>query len=417
MIVKSSTVSGCVTASPSKSMTHRVLILAALAKGRSIIRNPLTADDTEATANVLRELNIGVVQSGAWVVDGGDLHKPTEALHCGESGTTLRFMAAACALIDGECRLTGGPSLSSRPIGPLLNALAQLGVGSESRDGLPPLIIRGTGQIRGGNTSLPGNISSQFVSALLTVAPLADAPVEITLMTRLESRPYVAMTVDAMRAFGVDVEHSLDMTRLTASVKQYKAATVTVEGDWSSAAYPLAAGALAGEATVKGLNPMSSQADKAILPLLGEMGAKIYVSGDTVKVTASKIGGIEADLSDCPDLFPIVSALCAAAEGESHLTGLARLRLKESNRVAAMTEGLRHMGAKVNYNEDSVKIKGRPLHGAAVDPWGDHRIAMSLAVLALHAEGYTTIKNAGCVSKSYPGFWGDLVALGGRITE
>jgi 3-phosphoshikimate 1-carboxyvinyltransferase len=396
-------------------MTHRALTLAALARGRSRIRNPLTADDTEATASVLQKLGVKMARGGEWVVDSGDLRAPVGELHCGESGTTLRFMAAMCALVDGECHLTGGPSLSSRPVGPLLDALTQLGVGSGSRGGLPPVTIRGTGKIGGGEARLPGDVSSQFVSALLAVAPLAEAPVEIILTTKLESRPYVAMTMDAMRAFGVEAEASADMRRLTAPLGPYRAATVTVEGDWSSAAYPLAAGALSGEVTVKGLNPDSSQADKAILPLLSGMGARTSTSTDAIKVNSSGLRGIEADLSDCPDLFPIVSALCAAADGESRLTGLRRLGLKESDRVAAMAEGLTRMGAGIRYDADSAVIRGGPLRGAEVDPWGDHRIAMSLAVLALHAEGETTIRDAGCVSKSYPGFWGDLAAIGGRL--
>jgi 3-phosphoshikimate 1-carboxyvinyltransferase len=413
--VKPSTVSGRVTAPPSKSMTHRALTLAALARGRSTIRNPLTADDTEATARVLGDLGVEVTRGGEWRVDGGELHAPTCDLHCGESGTTLRFMSAICALVDGDCRLTGGPSLSSRPIGPLLDALTHLGVASESRGGLPPVTINGNGHIKGGEARLPGDVSSQFVSALLTVAPLAQSPVKITLTTRLESKPYVAMTLDAMRLFGVEAEHSREITRLAAPLKPYRATTVTVEGDWSSAAYPLAAGALAGDATVKELNTESTQADRAILHLLAEMGAETTRRGDAVTAQLSRLRGIEADLSDCPDLFPIVSALCAAAEGESRLTGLTRLRLKESDRVAAMAEGLTRMGAEVSYDADTATIRGGALHGATIDPWGDHRIAMSLAVLALRA-GETKITDAGCVSKSYPGFWRDLASIGGSVT-
>jgi 3-phosphoshikimate 1-carboxyvinyltransferase len=394
-------------------MTHRALTLAALARGRSTIRNPLTADDTEATARVLAQLGVGITRGTEWRVDGGELRAPAEPLHCGESGTTLRLMTAICALVEGDTTLTGGPSLSTRPVGPLLDTLKQLGVRCEG-SGVPPVTVRGTGRIRGGVARLPGDVSSQFVSALLTVAPLAELPVEISLTTRLESKPYVAMTVSAMRAFGVEAEHNVDMTRLTAPIKPYRATAVTVEGDWSSAAYPLAAGAIAGEATVRGLDPGSHQADRAILPLLKRMGAEAKAHGDAVTVKASRLGGIEADLSDCPDLFPIVSTLCASAEGESHLTGLTRLRLKESDRVAAMAEGLTHMGAEVSYGADSATIRGGALHGAEVDPWGDHRIAMSLAVLALRA-GETKINDAGCVSKSYPGFWRDLAAMGGSV--
>jgi 3-phosphoshikimate 1-carboxyvinyltransferase len=413
--VKPSEVSGSVAAPPSKSMTHRALFLAALADGRSVISNPLTADDTEATSRVLAELGVDIHRGGEWVVDGGYLDAPTKTLDCGESGTTLRFMTAACALVDGDSRLAGGSSLSSRPMEPLLNALEQIGVHNESRGGLPPVTIRGTGHIRGGEAHLPGDVSSQFVSALLTVAPLADAPVKISLTARLESRPYVAMTMDAMRTFGVEAVHTPDFMSLTAPLGPYRAAAIAVEGDWSSASYPLAAGALVGEARVTGLSHRSSQADRAITTILTRMGVEVKTYSDSVTTRASRLKGIEADLSDCPDLFPVVSALCAAAGGESCLTGLARLRLKESDRVAAMAEGLTRMGVEVNFDEDSATIKGGSLHGAEVDPWGDHRIAMSLAVLALRAEGESTIKNAGCVSKSYPGFWGDLAALGGRV--
>lgn len=417
LTIKHSAVSGSITAPSSKSMTHRALVLAALAPGRSRIRNPLKAKDTEATASVLKKLGVNMIRGNDWVVDGGNLQAPAEVLHCGESGTTLRFMSAVCALVDGECQMTGEPSLLSRPLAPLLEALRQVGVLIEAREGPTPFKIMGTGRIRGGEARLPGDISSQFTSALLTVAPLADTRVDITLTTKLESRPYVAMTMDAMRVFGVEAEVSPDMMRLTAPLKPYMATTFIVEGDWSSASYSLAAGAIAGEVTVNGLNPFSSQADKALLPLLVEMGAETSINGDAVKVSASALRGIEADLSDCPDLFPVVCTLCAAAEGRSRLTGLSRLRLKESDRIAAMAEGLTSMGAKIRCDVDSVTITGGPLRGAEIDPWGDHRIAMSLAVLALNAGGETTIRNAGCVSKSYPGFWDDLKSIGGRLNR
>jgi 3-phosphoshikimate 1-carboxyvinyltransferase len=417
VIVKSSRVSGTMMAPPSKSMTHRVLMLAALAEGRSIIRNPLTADDTEATSRVLGELGVRIHRGQEWVIDGGTLHAPCAALDCGESGTTLRFMSAICALVEGDCELEGGSSLSKRPVGPLLDALTQLGVSCKSHGGLPPITIKGSGRIGGGIVYIPGDVSSQFVSALLTVAPLADSPVEITLTTRLESRPYVAMTFDAMHAFGVEAEHDHNMMHFTASLKPYKASAVAIEGDWSSASYMLAAGALAGEATVRGLNHASAQADKAILGILSELGAETRLCSEAATACASKLGAIEADLSDCPDLFPVVSALCAAANGTSRLTGLSRLRLKESDRVAAMAEGLTYMGAEVCYDAESATIRGGRLHGAEVDSWGDHRIAMALAVLALAADGETMIRNGGCVSKSYPGFWGDLADLGGRLVE
>jgi 3-phosphoshikimate 1-carboxyvinyltransferase len=414
--VRHSEVEGTITAPPSKSMTHRALVLSALADGKSTIANPLTADDTEATASVLGRLGVDLVRGEKWTVEGDAFKAPKDDLHCGESGTTLRFMAAVCALVDGECRLTGGKSLSARPVGPLLDALTQIGVNCTSRDGLPPVTITGNGRIRGGEVRLPGDISSQFISALLAVVPLADAPIEINLTTQLESKPYVAMTMDAMRAFGVEARASPDMRQLTAPLGPYRASAVEVEGDWSSAAYVLAAGALTGGTTLQGLNRTSSQADRAIIGVLSRMGADVSTGG-AIKVSKSPLRGISADMSDCPDLFPVVSALCASAEGESTLTGLGRLRLKESDRVAAMVEGLTRMGIKVRCDPDSAKITGGTPRGANVDSWGDHRIAMSLAVLALTAEGETKIKDAGCVSKSYPGFWDDLAAIGGRLEK
>jgi 3-phosphoshikimate 1-carboxyvinyltransferase len=225
------------------------------------------------------------------------------------------------------------------------------------------------------------------------------------------------MTMDAMRAFGVEARATPDMRRLTAPLGPYKASTVEVEGDWSSAAYVLAAGALTGSVTLRGLNQASSQADRAIIEILSRMGADVSTNGGTIKISKSLLRGISTDLSDCPDLFPVVSALCAAAKGESTLTGLGRLRFKESNRVAAMAEGLTRMGIKMKCNSDFARITGGTPKGAEVDPWRDHRIAMSLAVLALVAEGETKISDAWCVSKSYPGFWGDFAAIGGRFEK
>jgi 3-phosphoshikimate 1-carboxyvinyltransferase len=396
--VRPSAVHGIVAAPPSKSATHRALVLAALAKGVSKIHSPLSSEDTDATVSVLRGLGVEIKRGVAWVVRGSELHAPLASLQCGDSGTTLRLMSAVCGMVDSECRLEGGASLSKRPVGPLLDALNQIGVRSHSRDGLPPVTVYGDGSIDGGEARIPGDVSSQFVSALLIVAPLAESPVEINLTTPLESRPYVAMTLDTMRVFGVEAEASQDMSRLSAPLGHYTATELTVEGDWSSAAYILAAGALAGESEITGLDEESHQADRKILSILREMGAEAEVRDGHIRVARSRLKGIDTDLSNCP-------------------TGLARLRHKESDRVAAMAEGLTKMEADVRYDGSSATIRGGTIRGATVDPWGDHRVAMSLAVLALTAEGATTISEAGCVAKSYPGFWRDLASIGGRITH
>jgi 3-phosphoshikimate 1-carboxyvinyltransferase len=402
-------------------MTHRMTILGALAEKKTMIGLPLVCDDTLATLNAVKTLG-AKIESGEdkWIVEGGSLKAPGEAIHCGESGTTLRLMTVVCALVDGCVTLTASPSLSRRPMGPLMDALSGLGVDVQGEAGYPPVTVCGKGGIGGGETTLPGHVSSQFVSALLLVAPMTRSPLMIRVTTPLQSWPYVEMTMDAMESFGVKASASPGRDVFTAPTRKYRASKVYVEGDWSSGSYLLAAGAVGGEVTVGNLNAGSSQADTAILDILSRMGAELTVKGDEVTCSRSQLKAVKADFSDCPDLFPIVSALCTVAEGTSELTGLGRLRLKESDRVVAMSEGLTRMGAEVAEDGGAVRITGGTVTGAELNPYNDHRIAMSLGVLALAAEGETTILDAGCVTKSYPGFWVHLERLGvdiGRIED
>ena len=414
--VENSLIDGRIAAPSSKSMTHRAVICSALAQGRSRVEHPLSANDTEATLRVLQTLGVGVEKlEKSWIIEGGELNPPKGALDCGESGTTLRLMTAVCALVKGPSVLKGGPSLSGRPMEPLLDALRQLGVESESRDGNPPVKVHGNGGFERGEASIRGDISSQFVSALLLIAPFAREQLKVKVTTRLESAPYVGMTLDAMRAFGVQAEASEGYREITVKRQAYTPTTFAVEGDWSSGAYTLAAGALAGKISVENLHRGSRQADAAIAEVLGEMGAEPQFRGQGVSVECSELRGIDWDLTDSPDLFPIVAALCSTAKGESRLQGTKRLRLKESDRIASMEEGLSRMGVKTESSDETMIIHGGAPEGAVIDPHDDHRIAMAFGVLGLAARGETTIKNAECVSKSYPDFWGDLEALGARI--
>jgi 3-phosphoshikimate 1-carboxyvinyltransferase len=298
---------------------------------------------------------------------------------------------------------------------PLLDALRQLGVDCESRGGNPPVKVHGRGGIDGGEVTIRGDISSQFVSALLLVAPYARNQLRVKVTTRLESAPYVGMTMDAQRAFGVQVKASEGYQEMQVENQAYTPTEYAVEGDWSSGAYMLAAGAMAGKASVDNLLRESMQADAAIIEVLREMCAKPIFHGERVGVDHAEINGINWDLTDSPDLFPVVVALCSAAKGESRLQGLRRLRLKESDRIASMVEGLGRMGIKNEPSKDSIIIHGGAPEGAVIDPHGDHRIAMAFGVLGLAARGETAIMDAECVSKSYPGFWEDLESLGGRV--
>ena len=408
-----SEVKGRVRAPSSKSYAIRGLMCAALAKGESQIANPLTSDDTIAAINVLSQVGTQIQQKqDLWPVTGGSFHQPNADLFCGDSAATLRFMTALCSLVPGRCRLVAGPSLSKRPVKPLIQALRQLGADVSCQGEVAPVIVNG-GKLKGGVAELPGNISSQFVSALLLVAPLAEDDVVIRLTTPLESKPYVLMTLDCMEKFGVKVESSPELTEFRVSRQTYKPAKYSVEGDWSSASYLLALGAVSGEVVVENLNRQSLQSDKIILDFLRGMGAWVDINGNSVTVRKSRLKAIQANLSDCIDLLPTMAILAAVADGVSQFIGIDRARLKESNRVSALREGLERMGIKVTEESNRLTITGSEAKGAVIDSKGDHRIAMAFSILGVVA-GDTIIDGAECVSKTFPEFWSMLKDMGVR---
>ena len=402
---------GSVEAPPSKSMTHRHLITSALAEGKSVLEKPLVCDDTVATVSGLKALGVNIKEDGGqWLVEGGQIAAPSEVINCNQSGTTLRLLLGTCSLLDEWCEVTGAPQLLRRPNAPLLEALKQLGVQTGSEGGYPPIRIKG--KMQGGVAEIRGDVSSQFISSIILAAPYAIEPVTVKVTTRLESKPYVQMTLDAMRKGGVKAISKQGCVEIKVPLGKYRPTRTRIEGDWSSASFMLAAGVLSGRVHVDNLDVESSQADKEIMQALDMMGAHVKIKGKRVTADKSILNGIEMDFSDCPDIFPIVSSLCATAQGKSTLTGLGRLKIKESDRLSAMTEGLRKMGARIQVVDDTCVIEGGPLKGALIDPHGDHRIAMSFAVLGTLAEGETLINDPNCVSKSYLGFWDDLASLG-----
>ena len=405
---------GRVRAPSSKSYTIRGLMCAALAKGESEIMCPLSSDDTEAALNVLGKVGIRVHQKGdLWQVIGGDFCEPDTALFCGESATTLRFMTAICSLVPGKCRLTSAPSLSKRPIKPLLQALRRLGVDCAYRDEDSSVVVDG-GRFKGGTVELPGDISSQFVSALLFISPFAEEGVIIKLTTPLESKPYVLMTLDCLQRFWITVGFSGELDRFEVLKQAYEPAKYEVEGDWSSASYLLALGAVCGEVEVENLNPKSLQGDKVILDFLRNMGVWVEVNKNSVVVRKSKLNAIRADLSDCIDLLPTMAVLAAVASGVSEFIGIDRARLKESNRVSALREGLERMGIKVGEERNKLTVTGSMPKGSVIDAKGDHRIAMAFSILG-SIVGETIIDGAECVSKTFPEFWNILKGIGDKV--
>lgn len=413
-LISKSEVKGKITAPSSKSYTIRGLMCAALAKGESEIVYPLISDDTQASVNVLSRVGIQVHQGeNYWQVIGDDFHESEGELFCGESAATLRFMTAICSLIPGQCRLTAGPSLSKRPVRPLIEALRQLGVNCSCQGDVAPVIVEGS-RLGGGVVELPGNISSQFVSALLLISPFAEEDVKIRLTTPLESKAFVLMTLDCLERFGIKVQISPDFKEFEVSKQTYKPTKFIVEGDWSSASYFLALGAVAGEVKVENINVDSSQGDKIILNFLKDMGASVEIDQDSVTVRKSKLSSIRADLSDCIDLLPTVAVLATVADGISEFVGIERARIKESNRVLAVREGLEKMGIRVTEEKDRLTIAGSIPKRAFIDTKGDHRIAMAFSILGSLC-GETIISDAECVSKTFPQFWDTLKNIGVEV--
>jgi 3-phosphoshikimate 1-carboxyvinyltransferase len=416
ILIEKSEIDGSAQTPPSKSYTIRGLMCAALAKGRSELLRPLSSDDTDAAFNVLSKIGVGIsAEEGLWQIDGNDFRTPLEDLYCGDSATTFRFMTAIGSLVPGGCRLTAGPTLSKRPIKILVEALNQWGVDVSGKGDTAPVTIRG-GQLKGGLTELPGNISSQYVSALLLVAPFAAEKARVKLSKPLESKSYVLMTLECLQSFGIHIDYSDNLDEFQIPKQSYKPARYVVEGDWSSASYLLGLGAVAGEITVGNLSGQSLQGDKAIVSMLRDMNASVKFNAGSINVQKKMLNAIKADLNNCIDLLPTVAVLAALAQGTSEFSGIQRARLKESDRIAAVREGLERVGIKVVEEPDKIMITGGKIRGAAIDTKNDHRIAMAFSLLGIAAGGIT-IEGAECISKTYPDYWNTLRSIGGKIIE
>ena len=403
---------GVVAVPPSKSMAHRALVCAALAEGASWVSSPGDSQDIRATMGCLEALGARfAAQGGGWRVDGGDVTHGPCVLDCGESGTTLRFLIPiAAALRPGEeTRFVGKGKLMERPQGPYQELFGADGLAACAEGGL--CLRKGLPQ---GRLRLPGNISSQFISGLLLAFPLAGAGGEIIVEGALESASYVGMTAETMGAFGVEVQTQGNSYRIDPG-QYYRPGCYTVEGDYSQAAFFLAASALGCPVEVTGLSPASLQGDRVMLEILEQCGARIR-PGKAGGIVAEGGGlrGVDVDVAQCPDLVPVLAALLCLCRGESRILNAARLRMKESDRLEAIAAELRKLGADISVENDGLRIRGKPrLQGNAVDSWNDHRIAMALAVAAIGCEGPVVLTGEDAVAKSYPGFWDDF-ERGGR---
>lgn len=410
-LVSPATIAGTMAPPPSKSAAHRALIAAALAGGGEV-RGVIPSADMRATLGVLTAMGVRWTQTGDTVtIHSRTLPASPVTADCEESGSTLRFLLPVFAALGIPCTLVGRGRLPERPLDVYLDRLPRHGVTVESGGGLP-LTMRG--RLQAGSFTLRGDVSSQFVSGLLFALPLCEGDSEIVLSSPLESAAYVDMTLDTLAQAGIAVESVSHGYRIPGG-QTYRPQTYTVEGDWSQAAFLLAMGTLGGELTLIGVNPRSRQGDRAAADIFKRFGAEIGETADGLCCRRAPLHGITIDAAQIPDLVPILAVVAASAQGETRIINAARLRLKESDRLAAVTDCLRSLGVAVTEHPDGLTVQGTPQFrgGVTVRGWNDHRIVMSMAVAALRCDSPITITETDSVNKSWPTFFQDYEQCGG----
>lgn len=391
--IENSILNGTVTAPPSKSAAHRALICSFLAGGGSV--SPIiNSKDMQATTGVIDALKRG-----------------DSTLNCIESGSTLRFMIPVAASLGKNVTFTGEGRLPERPVGEYLEILPKHNVKVES-NGFLPLSI--SGKLTNGTYEAAGDVSSQYITGLLLALANVDGDSAVILTTKLQSKPYVDMTVKVMADYGVDVKET-EFGYLIHGNQQFKKLDYTVEGDWSQAAFFLVAGAIGGNITVNGLDMNSTQGDKEIVNVIRNFGGNITVDDNEIRCFGGELKGTEIDASDIPDLVPIIAVLAAFAKGKTVIKGAERLRYKESDRIESVVQNLKLLGAQVQETTDGMIINGgKKLNSAKLKGFNDHRIVMAFSVAGLYIDGTVEIDDAESINKSYPSFFEDYNRLGGK---
>lgn len=409
--VSSGRLKGIVAPPCSKSYAQRALAVALLASGKSVLRNMDFCNDTLSALNCIKMLGAEAERTDEHtiVVEGG-LKPRGNLLSVGESGLSARLFTPIAALCGEPIVISGEGTLLYRPMDMMIQPLRALGV--DVRDGGGRLPIEVCGPMKGGQIDVDGSVSSQFITGLLLSLPLAEQDTVINVNAAV-SKPYLDMTIDTAERFGVAIEHNDYEQFYIAGGQSYEAVEYDVEGDWSAAAMLLVAGAVAGEVAVKNISTLSKQADVAICDALVRAGAELTSESDMVSAAHRELHGFEFDATNCPDLFPALATLAAAAEGESRIKGTHRLEHKESNRAEAIRTEFGKLGIEVDLSEEDIMIiRGGAIRGGVeVDSHGDHRMAMTLAVAGLLSDGGVTIHGAESVAKSYPDFFETLQML------
>ena len=411
-------VRGSIRPPGSKSLTNRALITAALATGQTRLTGVLDSDDTRVMIESLRRLGFAVQQDlDARTIDiagcGGKLAATEAELWLENSGTSIRFLTALCSLGNGRFRLDGNSRMRQRPIGDLVEAMKPLGTDLECELGTncPPVVVSASG-LAGGSTTVAGNISSQYLSAMLMAAPCANSPVEINVSGELVSRPYIDMTMGVMAQFGVEVscrEHQ----RFRIKPQTYRGAQYDIEPDASAASYMFAAAAVTGgEVTVEGLNQYALQGDVHFVEALEQMGCRVTYGEDSITVRGEKLTGIDIDMNEISDTAQTLAVVALFADGPTRIRNVAHMRHKETDRVFAMVEEIRRLGVEAEEHDDGLTVKPGPISPATIQTYDDHRMAMSFALAGLKVDGIR-IADPGCTAKTYPDFFNDLETLCG----
>jgi 3-phosphoshikimate 1-carboxyvinyltransferase len=403
----------------SKSITNRALICAALAEGTSLLSGALDSDDTQVMVGALKTLGLDVdhdpqARTIRVVGCGGKLPNRMADLYIGNSGTTVRFLAAMLATADGEFRLHGTARMHERPIQDLIDAVGRLGgrIESENKTGCPPIIVHASG-LAGGRSTIRGDVSSQFLSGLLMAAPYAKTPIELVVEDTLVSQPYIHMTLAVMKSFGIATPTAV-LSRFTTPLGKYRGCDYEIEPDASAASYFFAAAAITGgRVTVEGLTRRALQGDVGFVDVLERMGCEVSESGNAITVVGRKLRGIDIDMNAVSDTMQSLAPVALFAEGPTRIRGVAHNRHKETDRIHAVAVELRKLGVEVNEFDDGLEIRPpAKLNGAEIDTYDDHRMAMSFALAGLKVPG-VVIRDPDCTRKTYPEFFADLASFGG----
>lgn len=407
-LIQPSAISGNVDAPASKSMMQRAIAIASLSQGQSLLYGYTPNDDSEAALKIAEKLGATVKIDGKNAEITGTLEPTSDKLNCGEAGLGIRMFTPIASLFKKPFTLDGEGSLKRRPISMLEAPLRELGVEVNSNNGFVPVTVKGP--ITGGKANVDGSMSSQMLTGLLIALPLAKHNTVLT-VSDLKSKPYIDMTIQIMKDFGVEIYHSNYETFTIEAGQKYSPRAYTIEGDWSGAAFLLVAGALGGEVTVNNLSVESKQADLAILDVLKLAGAQIHTRIDSVTIEKDELKAFSFDATECPDLFPPIVALAAHCCGKSVIKGVSRLKHKESDRATVLKTEFGKLGTEIELAGDEMIVYGGTLKGGTMHANNDHRIAMAGACAAILAKEAITIENPECIAKSYPGFFEDFESI------